>query len=60
MTQPSKDELLRRLDIALVMLLNHDGPEEAVDQAFEAVLAHPENTWKRQTLAYRVRQLHYK
>ena len=55
------NDLLRRLDAAIIKNLNPNlgGSQEDVDRAFEAVLDHPENTWTRETLSYRIRQLHY-
>lgn len=52
-------DLLHQLDLAVIEHLNCDGPYAAVKAAFEAVLAHPDSTWTRDVLQYRVRQLHY-
>lgn len=52
-------KLLHALDCAIIDQLHHNGPQEAVDRAFEAVLEHPESTWKAEVLSYRIRQLHY-
>ena len=52
--------LLRELDIAVSLMLYHDGTEEAVEKARRAVLDHPDCTWTESVLDYRTRQLHYK
>lgn len=54
-------DLLRKLDDAVITCLLHEDPSTraAIHDAFEAVLNHPESTWTRDVLAYRVRQLHY-
>lgn len=51
--------LLTVLDKAVIDQLYRGGPQSAVDAAFEAVLAHPQSTWKREVLSYRLRQLFY-
>lgn len=53
-------DLLQELDNATIAMLNRGGSKIRVEQAFEAVLNHPESTWKRDVLAYRQRQIHYK
>jgi len=59
-TAPSPvSDLLRTLDNAVNDQLYGDGPQSAVDAAFEAVLDHPQSTWKREVLSYRLRQLFY-
>lgn len=52
-------DLLRTLDNAVSDQLYRDGPQSAVDSAFEAVLDHPNSTWTREVLSYRLRQLFY-
>lgn len=52
-------ELMAKLDAAVVSQLNHDGPQSAVDEAFAAVINHPESTWKPEVLSYRIRCLYY-
>lgn len=47
------------LDAVTTDHLNGRAPWSAVEQAFDAVLAHPQNTWSREVLAYRQRILHY-
>ena len=51
--------LLRTLDDAIIDYLHHGGAQEAIDAAMDAVLQHPESTWNRDTLQYRIRVLHY-
>ena len=51
--------LLHKLDDAASACLYHNGSELALKEAFEAVLAHPESTWTRDVLSYRMRKLHY-
>jgi hypothetical protein len=53
-------DLINVLDTATVMMLNHGGSVYAVDEAFEAVLTHPDSTWTRDVLNYRQLQVHYK
>ena len=57
-TSPVHD-LLRILDNAVSEQLYREGPQSAVDSAFEAVLDHPNSTWTREVLSYRLRVLHY-
>ena len=52
--------LLCELDRATIDRLNHGGPIEAEDAAFDAVIRHPENDWTVELLAYRQRQVHFK
>lgn len=52
-------DLLRQLDNAVIECLHRDGPREAIDSAFDAVINHPDSTWKPDVLRYRIRQLHY-
>tara|TARA_R110000868_G_scaffold153267_3_gene378626 strand:+ start:727 stop:978 length:252 start_codon:yes stop_codon:yes gene_type:complete len=54
------DDLMDALDHAVIDALNHGGSNEAIDVAFEAVINHPDSTWKRDVLSYRIRQVHYK
>ena len=54
------DDLMDALDYAVIDALNHDGSNEAIDEAFEAVINHPDSTWSRDVLSYRIRQVHYK
>ncbi len=59
-TAPSPvSDLLRTLDNAVNARLYGDGPQSAIDDAFEAVLDHPQSTWKREVLSYRLRKLFY-
>ena len=53
-------KLLQELDNATIRALNLGGSVLRVEEAFEAVLKHPDSTWTRETLAYRQRQVHYK
>ena len=53
-------DALRALDVATIQYLYHDGTLGAVDDAFEAVLKTPGNTWTREQLNYRQRQEHFK
>jgi len=53
-------DAIRRLDIATIHYLNGRGTLGAVDDAFEAVLKIPGNTWTREQLNYRQRQEHFK
>lgn len=55
----SVSDLLRQLDNAVIECLHRDGPREAIDAAFDAVINHPDSTWKPDVLQYRIRQLHY-
>ena len=52
-------DLLRQLDRAVIDNLNYGGPRAAIEAAFDAVINHPESTWKPDVLQYRIRQLHY-
>jgi hypothetical protein len=52
-------DLIHKLDDAVIDALHHGGSTDAIDTAFEAVLTHPESTWTREVLQYRLRQLHY-
>ena len=54
------DDLMDALDYAVIDALNHGGSNDAIDEAFEAVLNHPDSTWSRDVLNYRQRQIHYK
>jgi hypothetical protein len=54
------DDLMDALDCALIDALNHGGSNDAIDEAFEAVINHPDSTWSREVLEYRIRQVHYK
>ena len=53
-------DLLEQLDSATIAALNCGGEWSVVNQAFEAVLSHPGNTYTREVLSYRQRQLHFK
>jgi hypothetical protein len=51
----------QKLEIYLhVNMLNHGGSVAAVNEAFDAVLNHPDSTWSSEVLNYRQRQVHYK
>ena len=52
-------DLLHALDSAVIAQMYQGGPQSAVNAAFEAVLAHPQSTWTRDVLSYRLRVLHY-
>ncbi len=52
-------DAIRALDVATIQYLHHGGTLGAVDDAFEAVLKTPGNTWTREQLEYRQRQTHY-
>lgn len=52
-------DLLQELDNATIAMLNHGGSKIRVEEAFEAVLNHPDSTWKRDVLSYRQRVTHY-
>jgi len=54
------DDLMDALDYAVIDALNHGGSNDAIDEAFEAVINHPDSTWSRDVLSYRIRQVHYK
>ena len=56
----SVDDLMDALDYAVIDALNHGGSNDAIDEAFDAVINHPDSTWSREVLEYRVRQVHYK
>ena len=56
----SVDDLMDALDDAVIDALHHGGSNDAIEEAFEAVLNHPDSTWSREVLSYRVRQVHYK
>jgi hypothetical protein len=56
----SVDDLIDALDTLTIEALNHNGSHAMVDEAFEAVLNHPDSTWSREVLNYRQRQVHYK
>ena len=53
-------DFIQQLDHTTVDYLNGRASEDDVDRAFEAVLAHPQNTFTRETLNYRQRVTHYK
>ena len=53
------NNLIRKLDEAVVKLTYHDGAQSEVDEAFDAVINHPESTWKPETLRYRLRCLYW-
>jgi len=58
--QPSPvHDLMTKLDAAVVDQLYHDGPQANVNAAFDAVINHPESTWKPEVLSYRLRCLYY-
>jgi hypothetical protein len=48
------------LDYAVIDALNHGGSNDAINEAFDAVINHPDSTWSRDVLSYRIRQVHYK
>jgi len=54
------DDLMDELDCAVINALNHGGSNDAIDEAFDAVINHPDSTWSRDVLSYRIRQVHYK
>ncbi len=54
------NQLLHQLDVATINRLNHGGPIEDEEAAFDAVIRHPENDWTVELLAYRQRQVHFK
>ena len=56
----SIQELLQTLDAATQNRLNHGGAIERENDAFDAVIQHPESTWTVDVLAYRQRQVHFK
>lgn len=58
--QPSPvHDLMAKLDSAVVAQLYHDGSQANVTEAFDAVINHPESTWKPEVLSYRLRCLYY-
>ena len=60
--QPQRNEvgkLLNQLDTAVVMRMYHDGPKTAVTEAIDAIVQHPDSTWTREVLEYRIRKLYY-
>ena len=54
------DDLIDALDNATILMLNHGGSVDAVNEAFDAVLNHPDSNWSSEVLNYRQRQVHYK
>ena len=54
------NQLLHQLDVATINRLNHGGSIEDENDAFDAVIKHPENDWTVELLAYRQRQVHFK
>ena len=56
----SVQDLLTTLDIATQQRLNDRGSIERENDAFDAVIQHPESTWTVDVLAYRQRQVHFK
>ena len=56
----SVQDLLKELDHATIDRLNWDGPMERENEAFDAVIQHPDSGWTVDTLAYRQRQVHFK
>ena len=54
------DDLMDELDCAVINALNHGGSNDAIDEAFDAVINHPDSTWSKEVLRYRIRQVHYK
>ena len=54
------DDLMDALDYAVNDALNHGGSNDAIDEAFDAVINHPDSTWSPEVLSYRIRQVHYK
>jgi hypothetical protein len=56
----SVDDLMDALDYAVIDALHHGGSNDAIDEAFDAVINHPDSTWSREVLEYRIRQVHYK
>jgi len=54
------DDLMDALDYAVIDALHHGGSNDAIDEAFDAVINHPDSTWSRDVLSYRIRQVHYK
>jgi hypothetical protein len=54
------DDLMDVLDNAVIDALHHGGSNDAIHEAFEAVINHPDSTWERDVLSYRIRQVHYK
>lgn len=53
------DDLMDALDKAVINALYHNGSNHAIEEAFEAVINHPDSTWSRDVLSYRIRQVHY-
>lgn len=54
------DDLMDALDYAVIDALHHGGSNDAIEEAFDAVINHPDSTWSRDVLSYRIRQVHYK
>jgi len=54
------DNLMDALDYAVIDALHHGGSNDAIEEAFDAVINHPDSTWSRDVLSYRIRQVHYK
>ena len=54
------DDLMDALDYAVIDALHHGGSNDAINEAFDAVINHPDSTWSREVLSYRIRQVHYK
>ena len=56
----SVDDLMDALDYAVIDALHHGGSNDAINEAFDAVINHTDSTWSRDVLSYRLRQVHYK
>ena len=56
----SVNDLMDALDYAVIDALHHGGSNDAINEAFDAVINHPDSTWSRDVLSYRLRQVHYK
>jgi len=54
------DDLMDALDYTVIDALHHGGSNDAIEEAFDAVINHPDSTWSRDVLSYRIRQVHYK
>lgn len=58
-TLPTLATLLQRADNAVRDQLFHDGTQQAIEDAYQEILAHPDNKMSLDVLRYRTRSLFY-
>lgn len=58
-TLPSLATLLQRADNAVRDQLFHSGTQQAIEDAYQAILSHPANKMSLDVLRYRTRSLFY-